>query len=79
MSSMLSVRPPMLARTFGGTIMLKESIDSKSSWLGCFSKQLRRNWRVAAMLVARSSESICGCTLSPSPKKLGSDFVIAAT
>ena len=76
---MLSVRPPILARTLGGTIMLKASMVSNSSWLGCFSKQLRRKVRVAAMLVARSSDSMSGCTLSPSPKKLGSDFDTALT
>jgi hypothetical protein len=54
----LSVPPAIFARTLGGTIMLKASIASKSSWLGCFSKQLCKKLRVAAMLLARSSENL---------------------
>jgi hypothetical protein len=59
-SFMLGVSPTIFARTLGGTIMLKATIVSKSSWLGCFSKQWCKKLRVAAMLLARSSETMRG-------------------
>ena len=68
-----------LDRTLGGTIMLKESMVSNSSGVGCLEKQSRRKARVAAILVARSSEIIWGSRWRLGPAKLGSLFCPAST
>src|SRR5437867_13217574 len=63
----------------GGTIMLNESMISKSSGVGCLEKQPCTKSRVAAMLVARSSDAIRGRFLRLSPMKAGSALMLAST
>src|SRR5580704_1853326 len=75
MSSTSSGRLLKPRRTLGGTIMLKASMVSYSSWVGWMEKQPYRKSRVAAMLVARSSDAMSGRLLRTfGPMKVGSPF-----
>jgi hypothetical protein len=74
-----SGRPLSPARTLGGTIMLNDSMVSKSSAVGCLEKQPCTKARVAAMLVVRSSDAIKGRFFRLSPASAGSALIPAST
>src|SRR4030088_3414678 len=71
--------PASAARTLGGTIMLNDNMISKSSAVGCLEKQPCTKARVAAMLVARSSDAMMGRFFRLSPASVGSALIPAST